>query len=47
MKRLYRATELAEILGVPVGTIYRWGREKKLKRVKVGRTVRFEMPQAE
>lgn len=45
--KLYKAEELAKILKVHVRTIYRYGREGKLKRVKVGRAVRFVMPEVE
>lgn len=43
--KLYTAKELAEILSVPIDTIWRWGREGKLRRIKIGRLVRFEMPE--
>lgn len=42
---LYKAKELAEILKVHPKTIYRLGREGKLEQVKVGRAVRFVMPE--
>lgn len=45
--RLYKAREIAEILRVSIGTVYRLGREGKLKRVKVGRSVRFALPEME
>lgn len=45
--RLYKAGEIAEILRVSIGTVYRLGREGKLKRVKVGRSVRFALPEME
>ena len=45
--KLYKAIEIAEILKLPVRTIYRYGREGKLKRVKVGRHVRFVLPEME
>ena len=44
-KRLYTARELSRLLKVSQGTIWRWGREGELKTVKVGRLVRFEMPE--
>lgn len=44
MERLYKANELAEILGVHPQTIYRAGQRGEIKSVKVGRSVRFEMP---
>ena len=47
MKDLYTADELAERLSVHPETIRRLGREGKLERVKVGRSVRFAMPRKE
>lgn len=44
MKKLYKATELAEILGVHPQTIYRAGERGELNSYKVGKSVRFEMP---
>lgn len=44
MKELYTASELAEKLSVHPETIRRLGREGKIERVKVGRSVRFIMP---
>lgn len=35
------ATEVAELLGVPVSTVREWGRNGKLPRIKLGRHVRF------
>jgi excisionase family DNA binding protein len=35
------ATEVAELLGVPVSTVREWGRNGTLPRVKLGRHVRF------
>lgn len=46
-KELYTARELSRLLKVSQGTIWRWGREGELKTVKVGRLVRFEMPEVE
>lgn len=46
-KELYTAKELSELLSVSIGTIWRWGREGKLIRVKVGRTIRFRKPRGE
>lgn len=48
-EKLYTAEEIAEYLGgkVTADTVWRWGRQGKLKRVKVGRLVRFELPKAE
>lgn len=45
--RLYTAKEMAEILGLHVDTVRRLGREGKLRRVKVGGSVRFYMPEPE
>lgn len=45
--KLYKANEIAKILKIPVRTVYRLGREGKLKRVKVGRAVRFVLPEME
>lgn len=44
MTRLYKATELAEILNVHPQTIYRAGERGELESVKVGKSVRFKMP---
>lgn len=48
-EKLYTAKEIAEYLGgkVTADTVWRWGRQGKLKRVKVGTLVRFELPKAE
>jgi excisionase family DNA binding protein len=45
--KLYKARELAKLLRVHPKTIYRLGREGKIKRVKTGRAVRFVMPEEE
>lgn len=45
--KLYTAKELAEMCKVSIGTVYRLGREKKLKTVRVGRSVRFALPEME
>ena len=45
--KLYTANELAEMLQIHPRTVYRLGREGKLKHVKVGRSVRFYAPTAE
>lgn len=42
--RLYKASELAEILNVHVQTIYRAKDRGELSFYKVGKSVRFEMP---
>ena len=46
-KKLYKATELAEILGIAKETVYRLGREGKIDRIQVGRSVRFFMPESD
>ena len=38
---LMTATEVAELLGVPVSTVREWGRNGTLPRVTLGRHVRF------
>jgi excisionase family DNA binding protein len=38
---LMTATEVAELLDVPVSTVREWGRDGTLPRVKLGRHVRF------
>jgi len=43
--KLYKAKELAEILQVNVQTVYRRGRDGRIKTVRVGRSVRFAMPE--
>lgn len=45
--KLYTANELAEILQLHPKTVYRLGREGKLKLVRVGRSVRFYEPKSE
>lgn len=42
--KLYTAEELADILQIHPKTVYRLGREGKLKLVRVGRSVRFAEP---
>lgn len=43
--KLYTAEELSKILKVHKETIYRLGRSGEIKRLKVGRAVRFVMPE--
>ena len=43
--KLYKAEELAKLLQVHVKTIYKLGRQGKIQSVKVGRAVRFVMPE--
>ena len=45
--KLYTANELAEMYQIHPKTVYKLGREGKLKRVKVGRAVRFAEPTME
>lgn len=45
--KLYKAKEIAELYQIHPKTVYRLGREGKLKQVKVGRNVRFYEPTAE
>lgn len=44
MNRLYTARELASALGVHPQTIYRAGQRGDIPSVKVGKSVRFKMP---
>lgn len=44
MNKLYKARELADILGVHPQTIYRAGERGDIVSYKVGRSVRFRMP---
>lgn len=41
--RLYTAEEAAEVLRVSKWTIWKYGREGKLKTVRFGRTVRYQL----
>ena len=45
--KLYKAEELAALYQIHPKTIYRLGREGKLKTKRVGRSVRFIEPTAE
>lgn len=45
--KLYKAEELAELYQIHPKTVYRLGREGKIERRKVGRSVRFVEPTAE
>jgi excisionase family DNA binding protein len=38
---LMTATQVAELLGVPISTVREWGRNGTLPRIKLGRHVRF------
>ena len=46
-QQLFKASELAEILGFDVQTIYRMGKRGELETYKIGRSVRFVMPEKE
>lgn len=41
--RLYTAKEAAEVLRVSKQTVWKYGREGKLRTVKFGRTVRYDL----
>lgn len=45
MNKLYTAKELAAILGVHPQTIYRLAKEKKIDSYRIGKSVRFPMPE--
>lgn len=45
--KLYKSKELAEMLGIHYKTVERLGREGKIERIKVGRSVRFLEPTTE
>lgn len=45
MNKLYTAKELASILGVHPQTIYRLAKEKKIDSYRIGKSVRFPMPE--
>lgn len=45
--KLYTAKEIAKILGVHIKTVYKWGCEGKLERIKVGASVRYPLPVTE
>lgn len=45
--KLYTATEMAKILKVKPKTIYKWGSQGKLERIKVGSAVRYVLPEKE
>lgn len=47
MERLYKATELAEILNCNPQTIYRMADKGQIESVKVGSMRRFLMPKGE
>ena len=41
--RLYTAEEAAEVLRLSKWTVWKYGREGKLKTVRFGRTVRYQL----
>ena len=41
--RLYTAEEAAEVLSMSKWTVWKYGREGKLKTVRFGRTVRYDL----
>ena len=45
--KLYTADEIAKLYNIHPKTVYRLGREGKLKLVRVGRSVRFYEPTEE
>ena len=45
--KLYKAEQIAEILNVSKQTVWRYGRTGKLKKINVGRTVRYALPEME
>ena len=44
-QKLYRAQELADILQVNVQTIYRLAKDGKIESYRIGKSVRFPMPE--
>lgn len=45
--KLYTANEMAKLLKVYPKTVYKWGANGKLERVKIGKAVRFALPDKE
>lgn len=43
-KKWFTAEELAEDLQVSKQTIYKWGKEGRLDRLKIGTVTRFRLP---
>jgi excisionase family DNA binding protein len=41
--KLYTAQQTAEMLGLSKQTVWKYGREGKLRTVKFGRTVRYDL----
>lgn len=44
LSKVYKASELADIFNVSPKTIYEMGKRGEIKSYKIGRLVRFEMP---
>ena len=44
MNKLYKAKEVAKILQVDAQTVYRLGYRGELNTIKIGRSVRYELP---
>lgn len=42
--KLYKAKEMADILQLSTQTVYRMGRDGRIKTIRVGRAVRLVMP---
>lgn len=42
-KKLITAEKLADMLSIPISTVYRLAREKKIPVVRIGRTMRFDI----
>ncbi len=45
--RLLGVAEVAEILGVAVSTVYQWAYERRVRTVKLGRSLRFRQSDIE
>lgn len=42
LPRLLKAEELADLLGLPLWRVYELAREKRIPRVRIGRSLRFD-----
>lgn len=42
---LYTAGEMAKLLQVHIKTVYKWGEQGKIGKMKIGRSVRFFLPE--
>ena len=47
MKKLYKATELAKIMQVNPRTIYRLAEQGQIESYRIGKSIRFTMPNKE